>query len=365
MEEFFLDGGTAVTAEQVEHQQSDHDDDADDESPPQTLGERERKKKKKKKWRLPWRRETNVRGEDSDSSCEEDTIHTIDTMRSLSESTPLKGFIDNNNVSNNMSWNDISNNMPFSVGSDTDGDADGQGIKHIASLVKLRGMSSIPGGGAIAKNLSEEGEMGGVFNQVCNEDYNGGRHEVGATTAGDGGNGGGSFVTSNGKSSAFMSGFSASGGTGYSSCQINPRQVPMGGSAGPGLKTMERNSNSRAADGEVGTNFAAPCLNIKNFLQDVSKLTTQFWLLATTHALFLVVFHLFPNISAHYLSLKYSMTAAKAGYLSSLLSAFTVVGAPLVGVVIDRVGGQLYLVFAGGGLATVAYCLITFTAEFR
>ena len=106
----------------------------------------------------------------------------------------------------------------------------------------------------------------------------------------------------------------------------------------------------RIEDSEVGgSNPSVHQINTCD-LCPASKVTTtslscSFWLLAILHALFLMVFHLFPNISGHFLYTKWGYNPAKAGYVSSLLSAFVIVGAPLTGLIIDRTGGQLYVVF--------------------
>ena len=105
----------------------------------------------------------------------------------------------------------------------------------------------------------------------------------------------------------------------------------------------------------------AECCSIEGFLGQLSSLSTSFWLLALLHMLFLLVFHLFPNISGHFLHQRWGMNPAEAGYVSSLLSAFVVVGAPLTGYVIDRTGGQLYVVLAASILACYAYYLLNYT----
>jgi len=103
------------------------------------------------------------------------------------------------------------------------------------------------------------------------------------------------------------------------------------------------------------------CCSLESFVGQLSGLSTSFWLLALLHMLFLLVFHLFPNISGHFLHQRWGMNPAEAGYVSSLLSAFVVVGAPLTGYVIDRTGGQLYVVLAASVLACYAYYLLNYT----
>jgi len=96
-------------------------------------------------------------------------------------------------------------------------------------------------------------------------------------------------------------------------------------------------------------------------LPDIRQMGVPFWYLVILHMLFLLVFHLFPNISGHYLSERWGYNPAKAGYTSSLLSAFTVIGAPITGLIIDRLGGQLYVCLAASILSMVAYGLLTWT----
>lgn len=88
----------------------------------------------------------------------------------------------------------------------------------------------------------------------------------------------------------------------------------------------------------------------------------SFWLLATLHALFLMVFHLFPNISGHFLYTKWGYNPAKAGYISSFLSSFAILGAPLTGFIIDRTGGQLYVVLVSSLVSLFSYYLLTYTS---
>ncbi|GMH95521.1 hypothetical protein TL16_g13179 [Triparma laevis f. inornata] len=108
-------------------------------------------------------------------------------------------------------------------------------------------------------------------------------------------------------------------------------------------------------------NSFTSCCTLSTLTDSLSSLTLPFWLLSILHMLFLLVFHLFPNISGHFLTSRWSMTPSEAGYVSSLLSAFVVVGAPLTGFIIDRTGGQLYVCLAAAAVSLFAYYLLTFT----
>jgi len=121
---------------------------------------------------------------------------------------------------------------------------------------------------------------------------------------------------------------------------------------------VETGTTTNKKEGKEG------CWSQLSMSDSLSNLSRTFWLLAITHAMFLMVFHLFPNISGHFLSSKYGMTQSQAGYKSSLLSAFTIVGAPLAGIILDKIGGQLYICWFAATLTTFAYGLITFTNEF-
>jgi len=212
------------------------------------------------------------------------------------------------------------------------------GVKNVASLVQLRGISSIPGG------------------------------HLPITP-------GGSTAGSSSGSVDFAERVETSD---YSSCQISerPRLASSGCMVGLGDAKVSAESTSPTKINKNG-NYFEPLKGSQGrgdpkwhsiffkFVKDLGKMSSLFWLLSVVHALFLIVFHLFPNISGHYQSLKYGMSQEKAGYTSSLLSAFTIIGAPMVGLMIDRVGGQLYLVFFAAAITTTAYSLITFTREFN
>ncbi|GMH89339.1 hypothetical protein TrST_g962 [Triparma strigata] len=120
-------------------------------------------------------------------------------------------------------------------------------------------------------------------------------------------------------------------------------------------------TNSKSVNFSATPNSFNSCCSLDSLKLSLSSLTLPFWLLSVLHMLFLLVFHLFPNISGHFLASRWSMSPSEAGYVSSLLSAFVVVGAPLTGFIIDKTGGQLYVCLMAGAVSLFAYYMLTYT----
>ncbi|KDO22605.1 hypothetical protein SPRG_21161 [Saprolegnia parasitica CBS 223.65] len=85
-----------------------------------------------------------------------------------------------------------------------------------------------------------------------------------------------------------------------------------------------------------------------------------FWLVVALHVTFINVFHLFQNVSASYFTQVHGYSIVNAGYVSSLAHVF-VIFAPLVGLVVDCVGGRIQLILCSSCLSILAYTLLVFT----
>ena len=127
----------------------------------------------------------------------------------------------------------------------------------------------------------------------------------------------------------------------------------------PSFKASENSKEMKSSE-ERPTTFLE-CCSLPYVKRELKGLGTTFWLMTTLHMLYLMVFHLFPNISGHFLTSRWGYNPIKAGFVSSLLTSFVVVGAPLTGLLIDRAGGQLYVCLAASILSSCAYLILAFT----
>jgi nitrate/nitrite transporter NarK len=64
------------------------------------------------------------------------------------------------------------------------------------------------------------------------------------------------------------------------------------------------------------------------------------------------------NFSGHYLVENYSFTAVQAGLVSSLMPLVVVFIAPVAGYVLDKFGGQLWVLLACSIVTVIAYLLL-------
>lgn len=99
-------------------------------------------------------------------------------------------------------------------------------------------------------------------------------------------------------------------------------------------------------------------LSASAFLITLQRSTFAFWFVVILHTLYTCIYHLFANFSGHYLVEEYGLTAVHAGYLSSLMPLCAVFGAPLGGFVMDRFGGQLWVLLACASFTVWAYILL-------
>ncbi|OQR94528.1 Major Facilitator Superfamily (MFS) [Thraustotheca clavata] len=90
------------------------------------------------------------------------------------------------------------------------------------------------------------------------------------------------------------------------------------------------------------------------------ELSPMFWLVVLLHVLFINVFHLFQNISSSYFHQVHGYSIVNAGYVSSLGHLF-VIFAPIIGLVVDCIGGRMHLILLSSCLSILAYALLVFT----
>ncbi|KAG5186912.1 major facilitator superfamily domain-containing protein [Tribonema minus] len=86
--------------------------------------------------------------------------------------------------------------------------------------------------------------------------------------------------------------------------------------------------------------------------------TLAFLCLVILHTVFIMVYHLFANFSGHYLVQMYGMTAVQAGLASSVMPLAVVFCAPVAGFVLDKFGGQLYVLLVCNIVTLLAYVLL-------
>ncbi|OQR89070.1 Major Facilitator Superfamily (MFS) [Achlya hypogyna] len=104
----------------------------------------------------------------------------------------------------------------------------------------------------------------------------------------------------------------------------------------------------------------APVAHEKLSLGSLGSFSLLFWLIIALHVTFINVFHLFQNVSASYFTQVHGYSIVNAGYVSSLAHVF-VIFAPLVGLVVDCVGGRIQLILCSSCLSILAYTLLVFT----
>lgn len=92
-----------------------------------------------------------------------------------------------------------------------------------------------------------------------------------------------------------------------------------------------------------------------------SSLSGSFWALAFLHSIYINVFHIFLNFSSHYFTVVFGRDAQSAAYLTSSASVLVIFLGPLVGYIMDRVGGQLYVCSASSLLVLYAYYSLSYT----
>lgn len=92
-------------------------------------------------------------------------------------------------------------------------------------------------------------------------------------------------------------------------------------------------------------------------------LSGSFWALCLLHSIYINVFHIFLNFSSHYFTVAFAKDPATAAYLTSSASVLVIFLGPLVGYIVDRVGGQLYVCSATALLVVLAYYWLTFRPE--
>jgi nitrate/nitrite transporter NarK len=73
------------------------------------------------------------------------------------------------------------------------------------------------------------------------------------------------------------------------------------------------------------------------------------------HTLYIVTA---ANFSGHYLVENYSLTAVQAGLVSSLMPLVVVFIAPVAGYVLDKFGGQLWVLLVCSIVTVIAYLLL-------
>lgn len=92
-------------------------------------------------------------------------------------------------------------------------------------------------------------------------------------------------------------------------------------------------------------------------------LSGSFWALCLLHSIYINVFHIFLNFSSHYFTAVFARDPKVAAYLTSSASVLVIFLGPLVGYIMDRVGGQLYVCSATSLLVVLAYYWLTFRRE--
>jgi nitrate/nitrite transporter NarK len=86
--------------------------------------------------------------------------------------------------------------------------------------------------------------------------------------------------------------------------------------------------------------------------------TLAFWLVTILHTLFICLYHLFLNFSGHFLIETYDLSPVAAGLVSSIMPLTVVLVAPLAGLLLDRLGGQLWVLLAASAATLLAYVLL-------
>ncbi|KAF0682611.1 Aste57867_25248 [Aphanomyces stellatus] len=96
-------------------------------------------------------------------------------------------------------------------------------------------------------------------------------------------------------------------------------------------------------------------------LAALAEFPLKFWVLVVLHVVFVNVFHLFQNISSAYLYQEHGYSIVESGMMSST-SHLLVLFSPLVGLLIDCVGGRVVVILLSASLGIVAYGLLLFTS---
>jgi MFS family permease len=122
-------------------------------------------------------------------------------------------------------------------------------------------------------------------------------------------------------------------------------------------------------------------LHVPNTAAHVRSLTPKFWMLAIIHCAYLMIYHLFNNFSAHYLTENFHAGVVEAGYVSSLgvkhdncaqncccnhdrvaaQAVMTIFLAPFSGHIIDTVRHEGVFLVACSTCTVLAYSLIAFS----
>ncbi|TFJ85289.1 hypothetical protein NSK_003712 [Nannochloropsis salina CCMP1776] len=90
------------------------------------------------------------------------------------------------------------------------------------------------------------------------------------------------------------------------------------------------------------------------------SLSASFWALAFLHSVYINVFHIFLNFSSHYFTVVFGRDAKSAAFLTSSASVLVIFLGPLVGYIMDKMGGQLYVCTASAALVLYAYVSLSF-----
>jgi len=127
---------------------------------------------------------------------------------------------------------------------------------------------------------------------------------------------------------------------------------------GEGSPLMPPSSTSVSVSGASHTPTYHSMLALRT---RASSLSGSFWALAFLHSVYINVFHIFLNFSSHYFTVVFARDAQSAAFLTSSASVLVIFLGPLVGYIMDRVGGQLYVCSASSLLVLYAYYSLSYT----
>ena len=92
------------------------------------------------------------------------------------------------------------------------------------------------------------------------------------------------------------------------------------------------------------------------------NLSFSFWALCILHTVYVNVFHIFLNFSSHYFTKCFARSPQASAFITSSASVLVIFLGPLVGFMLDRLGGQLYVCSLSSIIVVLSYYLLSYSS---